>query len=145
MPIYNQRLDLDTTVTENLNILFLTAEERTRSNHRFETLSGEPLFLRLPRGTVLQNGDILQSETGELVKVVAKPEPVLTVTADNPLKLMRAAYHLGNRHVALEVKEDYLRLSVDSVLQKMLEHLGVNLEEETVPFYPEVGAYGHHH
>ena len=70
MSIFNQRLDKDTTVTENLNILSLTAEERTRSNHRFETLSGEVLFLRLPRGTVLQDGDILQAETGELVKII---------------------------------------------------------------------------
>ncbi|MFB2935086.1 urease accessory protein UreE [Aerosakkonemataceae cyanobacterium BLCC-F154] len=124
--------------------LSLTAEERTRSNYYFKTEEGEALLLRLSRGTVLRDRDLLQSEDGILVRVIAKPEPVLTVTAKNPLELIRAAYHLGNRHVALEITPKYLRLSADSVLQAMLEHLGLEVTPETMPFEPEMGAYGHH-
>ncbi|MGB5960135.1 MAG: urease accessory protein UreE [Coleofasciculaceae cyanobacterium] len=144
MLTFTQRLNLlETTVSFSLS---LTAEERTRTRHRFETPDGKELFLRLPRGTVLQEGDLLQSEDGAtVIKIAAKPEPVLTVTAQTPVDLLRASYHLGNRHVALEVAPGYLRLSPDSVLQAMLEQLGVEVREETVPFQPETGAYGHSH
>ncbi len=126
--------------------LSLTAVERTRTRHRFETPDGQGLYLRLPRGTTLQEGDLLQSESGDVViRIAAKPEPVLTVTAQKPVDLLRASYHLGNRHVPLEVTEGYLRLSPDSVLQGMLEQLGMEVKEEVVPFQPETGAYGHSH
>ncbi|MEG4807231.1 urease accessory protein UreE [Microcoleus sp. F8-D3] len=124
----------------------MTADDRTRSRHRFEAETGEALHLSLPRGTVLRDRDLLQSEDGScLVLVSAKPEPVLTARASNSLLLMRAAYHLGNRHVALEIADNYLRLSPDSVLQGMLEKMGLEVTEEIVPFQPETGAYGHSH
>jgi urease accessory protein len=126
--------------------LSLTAEERTRSRHRFETPDGQVVFLGLPRGTVLQDGDLLRSPTGEIIRVAAKPETVFTITAKNPLDLLRAAYHLGNRHVSLEVTSTYLRLSRDRVLKQMLEQMGLTVTEEIVPFQPEIGAYrGHSH
>ncbi|MDH6061158.1 urease accessory protein UreE [Chrysosporum bergii ANA360D] len=126
--------------------LTLTAEERTRSRHRWETEDGTVIFLRLPRGTLLRDGDILQDETSqEKVKIIAKPEPILTVFAQTPLLLMRAAYHLGNRHVPIEITSSYLRLLPDSVLRTMLEQLGLEIREEITPFHPELGAYGHHH
>lgn len=129
----------------NAFTLVLTAEERTKSRHRFESEEGETVFLRLPRGTVLRDGDMLRSDNGEfLILVKAKSEPVLTVTAATSLDLLRATYHLGNRHVPLEIGTTYLRLSPDPVLQAMLEHLGVMVVEENAPFQPEVGAYGHH-
>jgi urease accessory protein len=121
----------------------LTAEERTRSRHRFETLAGETVYLQLPRGTVLRDGDLLRSHDGVLVQVVAKPEPVLTVTAPTPLALLQAAYHLGNRHVSLEITPTALRLSPDPVLRDLLEQRGLQVMEETQPFHPEMGAYGH--
>jgi urease accessory protein len=124
----------------------MTAADRTRSRHRFETDAGEMLNLHLPRGTVLRDRDLLQSEDGScLVLVTAKPEPVLTVRASTPLLLLRAAYHLGNRHVSLEVADSYVRFSPDSVLQGMLEKMGLEVTEEIVPFQPEIGAYGHSH
>lgn len=124
----------------------MTADDRTRSRHRFETDTGEMLNLHLPRGTVLRDRDLLQSEDGScLVLVTAKPEPVLTVRASTGLLLLRAAYHLGNRHVSLEVANNYLRFSPDSVLQGMLEKMGLEVTEEIVPFQPETGAYGHSH
>lgn len=145
MLTFTQRLSADASTPVSFT-LSLTAQERTRTRHRFETLEGQVLYLRLPRGTVLQDGDLLQSEGGDvIVRVVAKPEPVLTVTSPTPVNLLRASYHLGNRHVPLEVTPDYLRLSPDPVLQTMLKQLGVEVTEEIVPFQPESGAYGHHH
>ena len=124
----------------------LTADDRNRSRHRFQTDTGEVVNLRLPRGTVLRDRDLLQSEDGScLVLVTAKPESVLTVSASTRLLLMRAAYHLGNRHVALEVTDNYLRFSPDAVLQGMLEKMGLEVIAEIVPFQPETGAYGHSH
>ncbi len=126
--------------------LALTAEERTRSRHRFEAEDGKVVFMRLPRGTVLRDGDILQDESNSnLIRITAKPEPVLTVFAQTPLLLMRAAYHLGNRHVSVEITPSYLRLAKDAVLQAMLEQLGLEITAENLPFQPELGAYGQHH
>jgi len=116
---------LSTSVPAHLT-LALTAEDRSRSRHYFEAESGQGVYLRLPRGTVLRHGDLLQSEDGTtVVQVIAKPEPVMVVTAQTPLQLLRAAYHLGNRHVPLEVTADYLQCLPDSVLKAMLEHLGL--------------------
>ncbi len=122
----------------------LTAEERTRSRHHFETADGQLIYLQLPRGTLLRNGDLLQADGGAIVRVIAKPEPVLTVTAPTPLDLLQAAYHLGNRHVSLEIDPTYLRLSPDPVLRDLLIHRGLHITEEIQPFQPESGAYGAH-
>ncbi len=136
-----RRVESGPTVTLHLA---LTADERMRSRHCFESEAGQAVYLQLPRGTVLKDGDVLMTETGDrAVQIVAKPEPVITVTADTPLQLLRAAYHLGNRHVPLEVTAAYLRLSPDSVLQAMLEQLGVQVSEGIAPFHPETGAYSH--
>ncbi|MEB3338276.1 MAG: urease accessory protein UreE [Leptolyngbyaceae bacterium] len=147
-----QRLPADPSAIAPLT-LALTAEERTRSRHRFETSDGQAVYLHLPRGTVLRDGDLLQAEIDEhhpdrqppLVRIIAKPEPVLTVTTTDPLDLLRAAYHLGNRHIPLEISTTYLRFLPDPVLQSMLEHLGLQVIPEELPFEPELGAYGHQH
>ncbi len=126
----------------------LTAAERTRSRHRVETSDGQPVYLHLTRGTRLKDGDRLQSEDGLVVRVLAKSEPVFTVTAHSILDLLQAAYHLGNRHVPLEITSTYLRLSPDSVLRDLLIHRGLQVMEEVQPFQPETGAYsetGHSH
>ena len=127
------------------SILSLTASERTRSRHIFSTDDGIAVALQLPRGTTLQDGDLLGSESGDLVRVSAKPEPVITVTSENALTLLRAAYHLGNRHVSLEISPTYLRFSPDSVLEGMLVQLGLQIVSEIAPFYPQGGAYSHQH
>jgi len=145
MLTFTERLsEVDVDITVSLT-LSLTAFERTRTRHRFETPDGQSLFLRLPRGTVLHDGDLLQSEDNVVLRITAKPEPVLTVTSQTNLDLLRASYHLGNRHVPLEVTATYLRLSPDPVLQTMLEQLGLKVTEEVVPFQPEIGANGHNH
>lgn len=125
--------------------LALTAEERSRSRYRLETPELS-VSLQLPRGTVLRDGDLLQPANSEqFVRVVAKPEPVYTVSGKTPLDLLRAAYHLGNRHVPLEITPTYLKLAPDPVLHSMLEQLGVEVRQEVSPFQPEAGAYGHSH
>ena len=129
--------------------LALTAEERQRSFYRCKSLQGKDIKLQLKRGTLLKDGDILSTaadEQGKVIQIqiIAKPEPVLTITASQPIHLLRAAYHLGNRHIALEVQEHYLRLSPDSVLEQMLRAMPVTVTTETVPFHPEAGAYHHH-
>lgn len=126
--------------------LSLVAEQRQRSFFESVSDSGREVRIKLKRGTTLNDGDILMSapdETGTIqyFSVTAKPEPVVTVTADSPLALLKAAYHLGNRHVPLEVADGYLRFSPDPVLQSMLEKMPVTLTEAIAPFFPEAGAY----
>ncbi len=142
-----QRLSAPTAIAVAAT-LPLSADERQRSRCRLDLPDGRAIALRLPRGTRLQAGDYLQATTGEIVQVTARPEPVLTATAATPHVLLRAAYHLGNRHVPLEIAPDYLRLAPDSVLQTMLQQLGVAVTAEIAPFQPEAGAYAeraHHH
>ena len=149
MHIVTQRLSIEAKKLVNrksLLTLALVAEDRTRSRHRFMTIEGEEINLQLQRGTVLREGDILADERSQAIAyVVAKPEPVVTVTAKNALDFLRAAYHLGNRHIALEVTESYLRLTPDSVLEDMVLQMGLTITKETQPFQPESGAYHHHH
>jgi len=140
---FTQRLTTEPDAPVSLT-LSLTAEDRTRSRHHFEASDGQLVYLQLPRGTVLRDGDLLQADDGAIVRVVAKPEPVLMVTAQNPLCLLQAAYHLGNRHVSLEIAPTYLRLAPDPVLRDLLIHRGLQISEEIQPFQPESGAYGQH-
>jgi urease accessory protein len=143
MLTFTQRLSTACDPIAPLLTLALTAEERKRSRYRFE-LDAQAIFFRLPRGTVLQDGDRLQAETGEIIQIAAKPEPVMTVKAETTLDLLKAAYHLGNRHVPLEITPHYLRLSPDSVLKEMLERMKVTIIEEIAAFVPEIGAYHQH-
>lgn len=139
-----RRLPADAAATA-AHTLALTAEERTRSRLRFVADSGVAVQLVLPRGTVLRDGDLLTGDDNDcVVRVRARPEPVLTARARDEWALRRAAYHLGNRHVPVEVGPDYLRLSPDSVLADMLRQLGLSLTEESAPFQPEAGAYSSH-
>jgi urease accessory protein len=107
---------------------------------------GRALNVFLPRGTVLRGGDVLVGEDGSLVRVKAAPQPVLVVThcADHgsPFDLLRAAYHLGNRHVPLELQPDRLLLEPDHVLADMLRLQHLIVTEASSAFEPEGGAYG---
>lgn len=127
--------------------LVLPFDLRQKSRLRTRLASGEEVGLFLERGTVLRGGDFLQGEDGRIVLVEAAAEPVLRVVCATPLDLVRAAYHLGNRHVPLQIGEGWLRLAADHVLQEMLLQLGAEVTEETASFEPEAGAYGggHHH
>lgn len=127
--------------------LELPFDARQKTRLRTALASGEEVGLMLPRGEVLRGGDLLVASDGRVIEVVARPEAVLHVTCDTPEDLLRAAYHLGNRHVAVEVGEGYLRLAADHVLEGMLAGLGAKVESLQAPFEPEAGAYeaGHQH
>jgi len=128
----------------------------TRQKSRFDTedSQGRRLGVFLPRGAVVRGGDVLVAEDGSLIKVIATPQPVMVVRAcaehGSPFDLTRAAYHLGNRHVALELQPDRLQIEPDHVLAGMLRQMHLIVTEELAPFEPEGGAYaaqehGHHH
>lgn len=125
-----------------------------RQKSRFDATDsmGRTLGVFLPRGTVVRGGDVLVVEDGSLLRVLAAPQPVLVVRAcaehGTPFDLLRAAYHLGNRHVALELKPDHLKLEPDHVLADMLRQQHLIVTEAAEAFEPEGGAYapgGHGH
>ena len=118
-----------------------------RQKSRFEAVDsqGRALGVFLPRGTQLRGGDVLVAEDGSLLRVEATPQPLLVVRASDggtAFDLLRAAYHLGNRHVALELRPDRLQLENDPVLADLLRRMGLVVTEESAAFEPEGGAYG---
>jgi urease accessory protein len=129
--------------------LSLRADERTSLRGHRRSACGRDLLLQLPRGAALDPGDRLAPEVGgPLVEVEAANEPLMVVRAADPLALLQAAYHLGNRHVAMELHGDELRLGFDNVLEDLLRQRGLTVERIMGPFLPEPGAYepsGHAH
>ncbi|MEJ2435825.1 MAG: urease accessory protein UreE, partial [Pseudolabrys sp.] len=121
--------------------LTLPFEQRQRSRLRACLDDGTEVGLFLPRGQVLRGGDRLRSEEGLLVEVRAAAEPVSTGYAADPLLLARAAYHLGNRHVALQLGAGWVRYVHDHVLDQMIAAMGLNVRFDEAPFEPEAGAY----
>jgi urease accessory protein len=124
--------------------LHLPFELRQKSRLRAQLASGEEVALSLPRGEVLRGGDLLLASDGRVVEVIARPERLLHVQCDSPQALARAAYHLGNRHVPVQVGDGWLRLAADHVLEQMLKGLGARISPVEAPFEPEAGAYGGH-
>lgn len=134
-----------------------------RQKSRFDALASDQqrVGVFLPRGTVLRGGDVLVTQEGGLLRVVAAPQPVLRITPcaehGQPFDLLRAAYHLGNRHVPVELHPDHLQIEPDHVLADLLRSMHLTVEERMAPFEPEGGAYaagghahahghhGHHH
>jgi urease accessory protein len=122
-----------------------------RQKSRFQTKdsTGRVLSVFLQRGQVVRGGDVLVADDGSLIKVEAAPQTLMRISAcaahGSPFDLTRAAYHLGNRHVPIELQPDHLKIEPDTVLAEMLQamHLIVNTVEEA--FEPEGGAYGSHH
>jgi urease accessory protein len=118
-----------------------------RQKSRFEATDsqGRQLGVFLPRGTLVRGGDVLVAEDGSLVRVIAAPQAVLKITHcrdhGSPFDLLRAAYHLGNRHVAIELKPDHLKIEPDHVLADMLRGMHLIVHEVREAFEPEGGAY----
>jgi urease accessory protein len=125
--------------------LVLPFDLRIRSRLRTRLASGEEAVLRTERGAILRGGECLKSEDGRVVRVSAAPEQVMHVTCSDQFELTRAAYHLGNRHVPVEIGDGYLRIATDHVLGDMLLGLGARVEALEAPFEPESGAYGGGH
>lgn len=120
----------------------LPFETRQKSRFKATLASGEEVGVMLPRGEILRGGDLVTTSDGRIIEVVAQPEKVLHVEAATSAALAKIAYHLGNRHVPVEVGDGYLRLGDDHVLKRMLEGLGARVTHTTAPFEPEAGAYG---
>jgi len=130
--------------------LSLPIDQRTRSRLKVTLDDGRQAGLFLPRGKVLRGGDLLQSTEGLIVQVRAAAESVSTVHSDDALALARVSYHLGNRHVPLQITSKWVRYQHDHVLDDMVSGLGLTVEVEQAPFEPEAGAYqsaahSHHH
>jgi urease accessory protein len=135
---------VEATPGECAAALRLPFDARSRSRLRARLDDGREVAVVLPRGTVLRHGTVIAG--GELrVRVEAADEDVLEVRAGSGLDLLRAAYHLGNRHVPVQVLADRLVLGYDPVLADMLVGLGATLRRTWAPFEPEGGAYGHGH
>ena len=120
----------------------LTYEERQKSRLRLRLESGEELAISRPRGSVLRGGDMVQTTSGTSVEIVSAPEKLLHIEADS---LARVAYHLGNRHVPVQVGAAFLRIAQDHVLEEMVKGLGASVTRVEAPFEPEAGAYGGGH
>lgn len=125
--------------------LVLPFELRQRSRLRARLASGLEVGLFLERGIVLRGGDLLLAEDGTAIEVVAALETVSTVRDSDATRLARAGYHLGNRHVPVEIGNGWLRYGHDHVLDDMVRGLGLTVVGEEAPFEPEAGAYGHAH
>lgn len=139
-----ERIREATTVDERLALPF---DLRQKSRLRVTLESGLEAALMLDRGTILRGGDLLVADDGRVIQIVAAGQPVMLVTAATPQALTRAAYHLGNRHVPLQVGSGWLLLEQDHVLKDMLVGLGMTVSDRMAAFEPEAGAYGggHHH
>ena len=120
-----------------------------RQKSRFECSDsqGRQLGVFLQRGVVVRGGDVLVAEDGSMVRVLAKPQPVMVIRHGehgSAFDLLRAAYHLGNRHVAIELQPDHLKIEPDHVLAEMLRGMRLLVTDTFGPFEPEGGAYGAH-
>jgi urease accessory protein len=125
---------------------------RQKSRLEATDSAGRRVGVFLARGTVLRGGDVLVAEDGSLIQVWAAPQQVLRITHcphhGTPFDLIRAAYHLGNRHVPIELKPDFLQIEPDHVLADMLRAMHLIVAQVDAPFEPENGAYatgGHAH
>jgi urease accessory protein len=121
--------------------LRLSFEQRQKSRLRLKLDSGEEVAFILPRGNVLHNGDVVRTTDGREVEIVAIPEKLLHIESE---ALARVAYHLGNRHVPVQVGASFLRIAEDHVLEEMVRQLGARVSHIEAPFEPEGGAYHQH-
>jgi urease accessory protein len=123
-------------------VVSLTLDQRVKSRLRVTLEDGREAGIFLERGERLRDGDCLISQDGLIVRVRSAPERVSTAVSGDPHLLARACYHLGNRHVALQIEPDRLRYLHDHVLDDMVRGLGLSVVVEDAPFEPEPGAYG---
>lgn len=122
-------------------------DARHRRRILLHTENGADILLDLPRAVRLRDGDGLALDNGSIVQVRAKPEKLLEIHAHEEGELVRIAWHLGNRHLPVQVLDDRIRIRADHVIQAMVEGLGGHVDEIEAPFDPEAGAYatGHNH
>ncbi len=123
----------------------LTFDARCRGRLRVRLDNGDETTLLVERGRVLRDGERVHCEDGREVEIVSAAEPLLEALSDDALLIAKAAYHLGNRHVAVQLLPDRIRLLEDHVLARMLTGMGLEVQALSAAFEPEGGAYGHSH
>ncbi|MDE1972895.1 MAG: urease accessory protein UreE [Hyphomicrobiales bacterium] len=133
-------------VTSAVDTITLDAHERHRRRVMMRAERGTKFLLDLPKATALHDGDGLVLDDGAMVRVVGRPEPLVEIVAADTHELARLAWHIGNRHIDVEIVGDRLRIRRDHVIETMLRGLGATLSPVEAPFNPEHGAYhGHRH
>ncbi|MEW2734071.1 urease accessory protein UreE [Acinetobacter baumannii] len=143
MKIYTQRLE-DISPDQAFETVELTFDIRQKSRFRAALASGVDIGADLPRTGILRSGSYIATQEGDVLRVDAKPERLMKVTAQTEFDLLKAAYHLGNRHVPLMLTPTALYFEPDHVLAEMVEGLGLTVTETDHPFEPESGAYAQH-
>jgi urease accessory protein len=130
-----------------IDSVVLDHDHRHRRRIALTTEAGTEILLDLPQAVQLRDGDGLELDEGGIVRVCAKPEPVFDIAARDAATLLRIAWHLGNRHLPVQVLDDRLRIRPDHVIADLVRHLGGAIEALDAPFDPEAGAYagGHRH
>ena len=144
MKIYTQRLE-QLAAGQQPQVLALSFDTRQKSRFRAELDDGTAIGVDLPRTGILRGGALIATETGEVLKIEAKAERLMQITATTDFELLRAAYHLGNRHVPLMLSPYALYFEPDHVLEEMVQGLGLTVKLVEHPFEPESGAYAQHH
>ena len=147
--------EFQTKITESQKIagtVTLTLDQRVKSRLRAHLDSGEEIGIFMQRGSILEHGDLITTEGGFVVKVIAAPEQISSIYSEDPLLLSRICYHLGNRHVELQITQKSVHYRHDHVLDEMVRSFGLIVVPELLPFKPEKGAYksqsfdhDHHH
>jgi urease accessory protein len=127
--------------------VLLDYDDRHRRRIVLHAERGTEILVDLPRATHLRDGDGLSLDAGGVVRICARQEKLLEIHAHDDGELVRIAWHLGNRHLPVQVLGDRLRIRADHVIEEMVEGLGGHVEPIEAPFDPETGAYtgGHHH
>ena len=136
-----EKLAAPLTPSESLTLPF---EKRQKSRLRVSLDNNHEAALMLERGSVLRHGELLRADNGLVVEVRAANEEVAVISTEDSFLLARACYHLGNRHVPLQIGEGWLRIQRDHVLEEMVQSLGLFVKHECAPFQPESGAYSGH-
>ena len=131
--------------TAAIDSIALDAHERHRRRVVLRCDRGTTFLLDLPQATALRDGDGLVLDDGAIVRIVGAPEPLVDVAAADAHELARLAWHIGNRHIDVQIVGDRLRIRRDHVIEDMLRGLGARLSPLEAPFDPEHGAYEHHH
>lgn len=139
------RADADFETLEAGAQLVLPFETRQKARFVATLSNDQEVGLQLERGKILRGGDKLRADDGLVIEIVAGDEDVSTVYCDEAKTLARVCYHLGNRHVPLQVEAGWCRFLHDHVLNEMVELLGAKIVTESAPFEPEAGAYAHGH
>ena len=127
--------------------ILIDYDRRHRRRIVLKTQSGQDILLDLPQATRLRDGDGLQLQSGAIIRVRARPEPLAEIHAHSDAELIRIAWHLGNRHLPVQLLRDKIRIRQDHVIEAMVEQLGGHIDRIEAPFDPEAGAYagGHSH